>query len=61
MMVLYGEGYGYYGLKAEEITEMGEEELGEIARVQRECLYRCHPLEREVTRREVQAVLEAER
>ena len=54
---VYGEAY--VGLTAEKVEDMMLEELITTARHQKECLYAKHPLDKSVTKREFQAILEA--
>lgn len=54
---VYGEAY--VGVRARDVESMDLSQLIELARRQRECLYDRHPLDKAVTRREIQAILEA--
>lgn len=61
LAVLYGWSYPFYGLTALEVSQMVEEELEEVAEVQRELLERNHPPDRGAQRRELEEVLRAEK
>lgn len=57
-----GKVYGdAYLLKAGEVEEMNLEQLIKTARMQKECLYDNHPLDRKVTRAEISAILGADK
>ncbi|CAB5221466.1 hypothetical protein UFOVP247_172 [uncultured Caudovirales phage] len=55
--MVYGEAY--VGLTAEKVENMSLEDLIATARRQKECLYAKHPLDKSVTKREFQSILEA--
>jgi hypothetical protein len=61
LRVLYGSEYPYFGLKASDLITAEDEDLQLIAATQRQCLLKLHPLDKEVQKRELQAVLEAVR
>jgi hypothetical protein len=55
---VYGEAYN---IKASDVEEMNLEELIRTARFQKECLYDNHPLDRSVTRAELNTILGADK
>lgn len=59
LKVYYGLEYPYYGLTAKDLVNCTELELATIAYAQREYLYKTHPLNKEVQRAELIAVLDA--
>ena len=59
LAVYYGEDYPFYGLKATDLLELSDEDLRTIATAQREAIYKIHPLDKQVQRTEIQAILEA--
>lgn len=59
LAVLYGWDYPFHGLTAREVSTMSEEELEEVAGVQRDLLYKNHPLDKCVQQKELAAVLRA--
>lgn len=61
MKVLFGSEYPYYGLTAEGVTKLAEDDLRDLAECQRQCLYRVHPLDKRVQMGELEVVLRAER
>jgi hypothetical protein len=56
---IYGEAY--VGITAQDVEQMNLTQLKLLAKLQRECLYDNHPLNKEVTRTEIMTVLEASR
>ena len=56
---VYGEAY--VGLKAGDVEKMDTDQLSALAKAQRECLYDNHPLDKEVTKKELSMILEAAR
>ncbi|KAM3413794.1 hypothetical protein BST61_g10478 [Cercospora zeina] len=59
LAVLYGWGYPFFGRTASDVVKLSDDELEEMARVQRKLLYATHPLYKSVQRAEVAAVLRA--
>ncbi|KAI5364228.1 hypothetical protein Slin15195_G098860 [Septoria linicola] len=59
LAVLYGWNYPFYGHTARDIASMSDEELEDIASVQKELLYYNHPLDPKVQQAEVLKVLMA--
>lgn len=60
LRVYYGADYPFYGLTAKDLVTASDEELSEIAGVQKMLLYKLHPLNFGVQQTELQAVLDAE-
>jgi hypothetical protein len=54
---VYGEAY--VGLRTKDVEQMSLDELIKTARLQKECLYDNHPLDKAVERAELSAILEA--
>lgn len=61
LRVYYGDKYQYYGLKASDLVNCTDEELKDIADAQKACLYRMHPLSKEVQKAELQAILDGDK
>lgn len=61
LKVYYGDDYPYYGLTAKMVTEATDEELDAIATAQYEYLHKLHPLDEAVQRKELEAVLKADK
>jgi len=61
LRVYYGEDYPFYGLTAKDLANCSDEELLEIANTQHDFIMRVHPLDKEVQKAELQAVLTAEK
>ena len=59
MRVYYGNDYPFYELTAKDLPNCTDEELKEIAKTQYEFLFKLHPLDKEVQKAELQAVLSA--
>ena len=59
LKVYYGDNYPYYGLKASDLANMTEEELVLVSGAQHAFLYKIHPLDKEVQKAELEAVLKA--
>jgi len=59
LRVYYGNDYPFYGLTAQKLTECGDDELKEIAQVQRMAILVYHPLDKDTQKKELQAVIEA--
>lgn len=59
LRVYYGDEYPFYGLKAKDLISATDTELEGIAGVQKEFLYRCHPLDRVQQQNELIEVLKA--
>ena len=59
MRVYYGEHYPFYELKASDLTLATDDDLRDIAETQKRCLYETHPLDKDVQRAELAAVLTA--
>jgi hypothetical protein len=52
-------GEPYVGVRARDVEQMDTGQLTALARLQKEALYDRHPLDREVTKRELSSILEA--
>lgn len=61
LRVYYGDDYPFYGLTAKDLAECSDEELKEIAKAQKDAIYKLHPLDKQVQQQELQAVLSAEK
>lgn len=59
LKVYYGLEYPFYGLTAKDLVKCSDMELATIAFEQREYLYKTHPLDKEVQKAELNAVLNA--
>lgn len=59
LRVYYGNDYEYFGLKAADLVGLSDEELAGIAKAQKDALYKYHPLDKEVQKSELRAILEA--
>ena len=59
LAVLYGWDYPFFGMTAREVSKMEVEELEEVAGIQRDLLYKVHPLDKSVQQEELAAVLSA--
>lgn len=57
--VYYGKDFPLLDLKASDLVNASDEELAEIAAMQKEALYRIHPLDKTVQQAELRAVLVA--
>ena len=58
-MMLYYRDESLANIRAADIATLSDSQLTEIAQAQREAIYRNHPLDKEVTRQELNAVLNA--
>jgi hypothetical protein len=58
-MMLYYRDESLANIRASDIATLSDSKLTEIAIAQREAIYRNHPLNKEVTRQELNAVLNA--
>jgi hypothetical protein len=58
-MMLYYRDESLANIRASDIATLSDSQLTEIAQAQREAIYRNHPLDKEVTRQELNAVLNA--
>lgn len=59
LKVYYGANYPFYGLQAKDLVNADDEELAYIAKTQRDFLYNIHPLDKDIQKAELKAVLEA--
>lgn len=57
--VYYGKDFEYIDLRAIDLLDMSDEELSNIAAKQKEALYKNHPLDKEVQKKELNRILEA--
>jgi hypothetical protein len=61
LKVYYGADYEYYGLVAKDLADCGDVDLARIALAQIDCLYKTHPLDKEIQKAELQHVLGAQK
>lgn len=59
LRVYYGNDYPYYELTAKDLPNCTNEELKGIALAQKDAIYKLHPLDKEVQKAELQAILSA--
>jgi hypothetical protein len=60
LAVYYGANNPIIELKATDLIEMSDADLAEVAMEQRKAIYELHPLDKEVQRSELKAILEAQ-